>query len=414
MARQLEKLTAREVDVATTPGYLHDGGGLYLQISGSGSKSWVYRFTFNGKRRESGLGRYPALSLANARVKCRAGREQVALGIDPIVQKAAKRAADIAAAAAALTFKQVTAAFIKAKRGEWSLKHAADWESTFERYAYPILGALPCAAVTTPLVLQVLEPEWGGKTATMQRLQNRLEVVLEYATSREYRTGPNPARWVGHLENTLAAPRKIKGAVHHKAMDYRDAGEFMAKVRATEGMAARALELALLTAVRAGEARLAVAGEFDLVERVWVIPADRMKGRREFTVPLSEPAMKLLEPLLATCESGESYVFPGTKHGQPTNDRALLDLTKKLSGDAGLTDHGRRSTFRDWAAETTSHDNFVVEMALAHAIESGTEAAYRRGDLLEKRRRLMNDWAGYVGQPRRPADVVTLRTAISG
>lgn len=380
--------------------------GLALQVSGAGARSWILRKMIAGKRRDMGLGGFPDVTLAGAREKARQIRELVDQGIDPIEDRRAKRAALAAERAKAMTFAQCVTAYLDAHGDSWkNAKHRQQWANTLDTYANPIIGNLNVAAVDTGLVLKVLEPIWKTKTETASRLRGRIENILSWATVRGYRQGENPARWKGHLDKLLASRSKIQLVTHHAALPYAELGGFMADLARMEGMGARALEFAILCASRSGEVRGATWGEFDLAAGVWIIPAERMKAKREHRVPLSSKAVSLLNTLPRL--DGTELVFPGT-NGELSNMSLTAVLRRMNRGD--LTAHGFRSTFRDWAAEQTAYPSEVVEMALAHTIGNKVEAAYRRGDLFDKRRRLMDDWAKYCGTIGGAAgEVVALR-----
>lgn len=360
------------------------------------SATWILRYSIDGRRRDHGLGGYPEVGLAEARDRARAARQAIFEGRDPIAVRQADSLARKAAAAAAVTFKTAAADYIKANEKGWrNTKHGQQWRNTLETYAYPVLGDLLVRDIETAHVLKVLEPIWAEKNETATRLRGRIESVLDAATVRELRTGPNPARWKGHLDHILPAPRKVAKVEHHAALPYADLQPFLARLRAAEGMGARALEFAILTAARSGEVRGATWGEIDVQAAVWSIGAERMKGGRAHRVPLSPEALALL----ASQPQGEpdAPVFPSTK-GTALSDMTLTAVLRRLK--VPVTAHGFRSTFRDWAAECTNYPNEVCEQALAHAIENAAEAAYRRGDLFEKRRALMNDWATFCRAAR--------------
>jgi integrase len=409
MGRKASELNALAVSRLTSPGFYSVGGvsGLALNISSKFAKSWILRIRIAGKRRDIGLGGYPSVTLAGAREKARAMRELVESGVDPIDDRRAKKAALAAERAKAMTFAQCVAAYLEAHGDGWkSTKHRSQWESTLTTYAGPVIGNLDVSAVDTGLVLKVLEPIWKDKTETATRLRGRIESVLAWATTRGYRTGENPARWKGHLDTLLAAPSKIQKVVHHAALPFAEVGAFMSELAKQQGFGARALELAILTAARSGEVRGATWEEFDLGAAVWTIPASRMKAGKEHRVPLSDKAVELLKTLTRIAET--DVVFPGVK-GQPLSDMSLTAVLRRMErGD--LTVHGFRSSFRDWAGETTAYPREVIEHALAHQLQDKAEAAYARGTLFDKRRRLMADWARYCATIQVPADnVVTLR-----
>lgn len=397
MARLVKRLSAKAVEHIKAPGYYSDGAGLYLQVSDSGSKSWIFRYTLNGKAREMGLGSVMAVSLEEARAKARECRAQLDRKSDPISLRKAANQARRLEEARALTFDQCAAAYIKSHRAGWkNPKHAQQWENTLATYASPVFGALPVQAVDEGLVLQVLGPLWENKTETATRLRSRIELVLDWARARKYRDGDNPARWRGHLDKLLPKRSKVQKVRNHPALPYAELPAFMEALRGRSGIAAVALEFTILTAARISEVVNATWPEFDLEAQMWTVPAERMKAAREHRVPLSEPALCILRIL----EQGKQsdFVFPGWKVRRPLTDAACRKLLCGM-GRRDLTVHGFRSTFRDWCAEQTNYSREVAESALAHVISDKTEAAYRRGDLFEKRRRLMDDWAHYLAKP---------------
>ena len=400
------KLGAKQVQALKARGHYGDGGGLWLQISDFGTKSWVFRFTRNAKTREMCLGPYPDVSLLDARDKAAACRAALRDGLDPIEQRnTVKRTAD-SNAARAVTFKDEAEAYIEAHRAGWkSAKHAEQWTATLETYAFPFIGKQLVSEIDTALVMKCLQPIWTTKTETASRVRGRVESVLDYATALKHRTGDNPARWRGHLENLLAKPSKVAGREHHPALPYMLAGAFMAELRAQEGVSARALEFTILTGTRTGEAIGARWDEIDLANALWTIPAARMKAAKPHRVPLSKAAVAVLKGMQGL---DAVNVFPGGKADKPLSNMAMLVLLQKRMNRPDLTVHGFRSTFRDWAAEQSNFPNEVVEMALAHTIEDQTEAAYRRGDLFEKRTKLMEAWAGYCGRVLTDATVTPI------
>jgi integrase len=402
MARKIGRLTGLAVTRATKPGFYADGGGLYLRVGPTGAKSWVFRFRVDGKRRDMGLGPLHAVTLAAAREKATACRTERTDGRDPLEVRRATKLADKLTASKAVSFRQCASAYIEAHRLGWkNEKHAAQWGSTLEAYAYPVFGDLPVQAIDTALVMKTLEPIWRTKTETASRLRGRIEAVLDWATAREFRQGDNPARWRGHLDHLLPQRTKVQKVQHHPALPYVEIGAFMGEVRSQEGHAARALEFLILTAGRTGEVIGARCDEIDMVEKTWTVPSNRMKTGKEHRVPLSPAASGLIEAQ-RTIAPGE-FVFPGGRPGKSLSNMAILKLLERMKRD-DLTAHGFRSTFRDWAAEQTNFPREVAEMALAHTIGDKVEAAYRRGDLFEKRRKLMEAWATYCeSQPTNEA-----------
>jgi integrase len=397
MAPRIEnRLTARMVDQAKVPGYYGDGGGLVLRIAESGSKVWLYRYKTHGRVREMGLGPIRDVSLAEAREAAREARRLRRAGADPIDAKRQRRVAAKLDSAKVVSFSQCADAYIENHRASWkNEKHAAQWEATLRTYAYPVFGGLPIAVVDTALVVKVLDPIWSQKSETASRLRGRIEAVLDFATVRGYRFGENPARWKGHLKEALPAPNKLRKVQHHAALPYTEIGAFMADLCTREGGAAAALEFAILTAARTGEVIGARWSEVDLTTGVWTIPADRMKAGVEHRIPLCKQALAVLHRVSATKVHG--IVFSGQKPGRPLSNMALLMMLRRM-GRNDITAHGFRSTFRDWAAERTAVASEVAEAALAHAIANRVEAAYRRSDLFEKRRLLMQQWGSFCDQ----------------
>lgn len=393
MARRAKDLSALEVARLTEPGHYAVGGvvGLYLYVGEAGAKSWVLRLMVGGKRRHMGLGSYPSVTLSQAREKARDARNSVEGGEDPILVRKAAKSRLLAQQATQKTFEQAAEAYIDSHGDAWrNSKHRAQWIATLETYAHPVMGKLLVQDVHQEHVLQVLEPIWKTKNETAVRLRGRIENVLDWATVRKYRTGENPARWKGHLDHLLAMPSKIKKVEHHRALPVDAMTAFMGKLRSAEGTAARALEFVILTAARSGEVRGATWSEIDLKERVWTIPAGRMKAGQEHRVPLSDRAIELIRSLPKIDKV--DFLFPGMKGG-PLSDMSLTAVLRRMQVDA--VPHGFRSTFRDWVGERTNFPREVAEQALAHVLQNKTEAACRRGDALEKRRALMQSWANF-------------------
>lgn len=352
----------------------------------------MLRVMIGQRRRDMGLGGYPDVTLAGAREAARRAREKIKAGIDPIEEARAARSQLRAAQASALTFEQASRAYIASHEAGWrNAKHAQQWRNTLESYAYPLVGSLLVRDVALPHVISILEPIWLTKTETASRLRGRIEQVLDWATARGLRDGPNPARWRGHLDKMLPRPSKVARPGHHAALQLDGMAAFMKRLRAVAGMGARALEFAILTAARSGEVRGATWSELDLTAAVWKVPAERMKSGKEHRVPLSPAALSLLEGLPHM--AGEALIFPAPRGGQ-LSDMTLTAVLRRMHVDA--VPHGFRSTFRDWCSERTNYPNEVAEMALAHTIGDKVEAAYRRGDLFDKRRRMMHDWASFV------------------
>jgi integrase len=378
------------------PGRHADGGGLHLLVKESGARSWVYRFMLNGKSRDVGVGAAAgpeAISLADARDAAAALRLKVKAGTDPLEERQRKAAEVLAAAQAAkvagITFKAVAEDYIAANEGSWrNNKHRQQWKNTLATYVYPVIGELPVAEVATAHVLKIIEPIWKDKAETASRVRGRMETILDAAKARGYRQGENPARWRGHIAQILPARSRLTRG-HHKAMSYEAIPDFVGKLRKREAVAALALEFSILTAARTGEVIGATWDEVDLGKAIWTIPAARMKAGKEHRVPLSPRAVEILK---ATQELRKDWLFPAGKGGK-LSGMAMTMLLRRMN--VAVTVHGFRSGFRDWAAECTGYAHEVAEMALAHTIENKVERAYRRGDLFEKRQRLMSDWAVY-------------------
>jgi integrase len=404
--RQLQRLSAKEVNNKRTPGYYPDGGGLYLQISPVRTKSWIFRFTLFGRSREMGLGSLNTVGLAEARTKASECRKLLLDKIDPIAARDTEHAQKAVESARSVTFAECARRYIETHRAGWkNEKHADQWTNTLETYAGPVIGKLPVAEIDTSLVVKVLEPIWSKKTETASRVRGRIESVLDWARVRGYRQGENPARWRGHLDKILPKRSKVAPVVNHAALPYADLAEFMIELRKQEGTAARALEFTILTAARTGEVIGAVPGELDFSKAVWNIPAARMKARKPHSVPLPLRAVEIVEEQV---KLGGTYVFPGQKDGEPLSNMAMLALLERMGRD-DITVHGFRSTFKDWAAECTAFSNHVSEKALAHIVGDRVEAAYRRGELFEKRRQLMMAWAKFCGTRPRKGEVVPIR-----
>jgi integrase len=402
-------LTAKKVEREKRPGRYRDGHirGLYLQIGPTGGKSWGLRYERDGRERWLGLGPADTFSLKEARERARAARQLLTDGIDPIDHRKAERAKLAAAKAKLLIFREATQRYFDQHEGKWrNPKHRAQFLSTLKQYAFPMLGNMAVSAIDTPAVLRAIEPIWMEKTETASRVRGRVESVLDWCTVRGYRTGDNPARWKGHLSEVLPARGQVAKVNHHAAMPFAELPSFMAELRKREGVPARALEFAILSAGRTGEVIGAQGNEIDLGEKTWMIPAGRMKGGKEHKVPLSERAIELLRGL--PTEDGNGFVFLGPRGGSGLSNMAMTQVLKRMDrGD--VTVHGFRSSFRDWASETTNFPNHVVEMALAHVVGDKVEAAYRRGDLLVKRRQLAEAWSKYCTSPPPAGAVLPMR-----
>jgi integrase len=399
MARASERLTALKVEKAKRPGMYADGGGLYLRVTPDGAKNWVLRYMLDRKPHWMGLGPLALYSLADARTRALDARRKRHEGIDPIGARRAERARQRLEAAKAITFSQCAESYIASHRAGWrNAKHKYQWNATLETYAAPVIGVLPVQAIDTALVLKVLEPIWTAKPETASRLRQRIENILDWAKVRGYREGENPARWRGHLDKLLPARAKVAAVEHLAALPYAELPTFLTELRSREATAARALEFAILTAARTGEVIGARWNELDLLDKTWTIPSARMKTHREHRVPLAPRAVAILQEMAKhrpAGDDGASYAFGGAKAGKPLSDMGMLMLLRRMGRGDDLTVHGFRSTFRTWAAELTNFPREVIEAALAHTIGNKVEAAYQRGDMFEKRRRLMDAWASY-------------------
>ena len=392
MPRLMHRLTAVKIAGLKAKGFHSDGGGLYLRVTNTGTKNWIFRFKDGGRTRDMGLGALGDVSLARARQLAAEARQRHQQGCDPIEARAEAIAASKRTKAQGTPFRECADQFIASHEAGWrNAKHRCQWRSTLRTYVFPILRDVSVNAVDTTLVLKVLEPIWTLKPVTANRVRGRIEVVLDWAKARGMREGQNPAAWRGHLDHLLPARSKVRRVRHHPALAYAEIPRFMAKLRVHASISARALEFVILTAVRTGEAVRARWNEIDLRQGMWTIPADRMKGAKEHRVPLSGRAIDIIKELAEVRQN--EFVFSGTKQGMPLSDIALLMLVRDLR--PGITVHGFRSTFKDWCAESTTTPNFVSEAALAHAIGDRVEAAYRRADLFDKRRKLMDAWAAY-------------------
>jgi integrase len=409
---KLGKLSATKVEKTKQAGMYGDGGGLWLQVRAPHVKSWIFRYTVNGRARAMGLGPVGTVSLVDARRRAAEARALLLDGTDPIADRDEVRAKRKLAAANAVTFKECAAAYIQQHKAGWrSAKHGEQWAKTIATYAEPVFGALPVQSIDTGLVMRVLQPIWTTKAETAARVRGRIEKVLDWAKVQGYREGENPARWRGHLAALLPKQSNFARVEHHAALPYRQMGEFMAEMGKQEGNAARALELAILTAARTGEVIRARWAEIDLSEALWTIPAERTKTHRKHRIPLAPAAVAVIEKMRARAE-GE-FVFPGARPSVSLSNEAMRAVLMRM-GRTDITPHGFRSTFRDWAAEQTAFPREVAEMALGHAVGSQVEAAYRRGDLREKRRKLMEAWAAYCAASAKGGKVVQMKRESEG
>jgi integrase len=403
--RTLNRLSAVELKNKTKRGYYADGGGLYFRVSEFGTTAWAFRYTVAGKAREMGLGPYPHVTLKEARERAEKARRDLRDGIDPIDARKEAYSARIASTATVRTFEQCAAEYIAAKEPEWkNAKHGEQWRNTLATYAYPQIGKMLVRDVEQAHILEILKPIWTTKTETASRLRGRIENVIDYATALKYRTGDNPARWRGHLDKILPTPSKVAKVENHAALPYEVMGSFMVELRKHIGQGARALEFAILTAARSGEVRGATWAEIDLNAAEWTVPKERMKAGKEHRIPLSPAAVQLLENLPRM--EGSNLLFPSTK-GTELSDMTLTAVLRRM--ERPITAHGFRSTFRDWAGETTAFPREVIEHALAHQLKDKAEAAYARGTLFNKRRQLMEAWATYCATEKRAAEVVGIR-----
>jgi integrase len=430
------KLTAAKVKAESRPGRYNDGAGLYLLVRPDGRKGWVLRYRLAGRQRDMGLGAHPEVGLAAARQAAKEARDRLRAGADPIEARAAERAALArkVADAGERTFRAVAERYVARHEPSWrNDKHRAQWRSTLVSYAYPRLGDRDVAGIDRAAVLEVLEPLWSRAPETASRLRGRIEAVLDHAAARGWRTAPNPARW-RDLRHDLPAPGGLKPVAHQPALPWPRLPGFLAELRARPATAARALEFAVLTAARTGEVLGATWREVDLESATWTVPARRTKAARPHRVALSPAALAVLEQMRPLAAGPDSFVFPGQRRGRPLSNMALLVLLRRMQrpaakagsgripdGNAGprwadaegrpITPHGFRASFRTWAGNATGFPREVVEAALAHAVKDKVEAAYARGDLLERRRPLMQAWADHAGGRggARPVDTVAPR-----
>jgi integrase len=394
----MPKLSAVRTRSLTTPGRYTDGDGLHLYVRDQTHRFWVLRYRFGGRQRDMGFGRFPEVSLAEARELARRAREQLRQGSDPLDAREAHRTRIATEAAGRRDFRTVAEDYIAAHESSWrNDKHRAQWRSTLETYAYPQIGTLPVTQVSRDHVLGVLKPIWKTKTETAKRLRGRIETVLDFAIANDWRGEPNPARWRGHLAKLLPPPSRLSPVEHHAALAHADMPEFMQALRARVGTAARAFEFTILTAARTSEVLGARWNEMDLVRSIWTVPAARTKAAREHRVPLSKPASAILNAMRRSDPAPNDYVFANESQ-QALSSMAFLMLLRRMER-TDITVHGFRSTFRDWVSEATTHPREVAEMALAHVNKDKTEAAYARSDLFDKRAELLAEWAAHCAEP---------------
>ena len=433
----VNKLNALKVEKLTKPGRHADGNGLYLNVSPTGAKSWVFLFQFGGRRREMGLGPLSLIPLKRARDLAIDCRRRVAEGVDPLEERKPARGQKVRGRQAqspstvpatrtsetstvisstGLTFKDFAEEYVGRLEAGWrNPKHRQQWRNTLSTYAYPHIGDRLCGEVSTDDMLAVLTPIWSAKPETANRVRGRIEAILDAARVQGHRTGENPAQWKGHLSHLLTPRAKLARVKHHGAMPYKDVPAFYAKLRERTGSGAMALRFAILTAARSSEVRLATWSEIDLKDAVWTVPPSRMKADREHVVPLSAEALAILQESRKSFDDAppdDSYVFPGLRNGR-LSENTLNDMVGRMGLDQ-FTAHGFRSSFRDWAGDETDFQREVAEAALAHVVGDRTEAAYRRGTALEKRRALMNAWSSYVAGTGAGARPVEKATAASG
>lgn len=402
MGKAVKKLSARTVATIAKAGRHSDGDGLYLNVTPSGARSWLFIWKRDGKRREMGLGPAGSVPLARARELATECRAQVAAGLDPIE---ARNAAEKSKSGIP-TFGTVADALIAAKENEWrNAKHREQWRASLTEFAAP-LRSKPVDEIDTATVLAVLTPLWQAKLETASRLRGRIEAVLDAAKAQGHRSGENPAAWRGHLCHLLPKRSKLTRG-HHAAMNYQDVPAFLAKLRGCDAIAAMALEFCILTAARSGEVYGARWAEIDLSAKVWIVPASRMKAAREHRVPLADRALDIIKKL-SEARTGD-FVFPSPRGQRPLSHVAMAKVMRRLEVEEA-TVHGFRSAFRDWAGNETHFPREVAETALAHVVGDKAEQAYRRGDALEKRRELMEAWAGFC-EPRAGPNVVPMRKA---
>lgn len=380
--RNINKLAA--VSLRQLPAGMHgDGGGLWLDVRAAGSRVWIFRFTRHGRAHSMGMGPLNTISLSEARVKAREARKLLLEGIDPLAARAAKRKPG-------LSFRDAAESYVEAHSAGWrSEKHRQQWGTSLGTYAFPVIGAMPVDAIDTAAVLRVLKPIWVAKPETASRVRSRVELVLGWATAQGLRAGDNPAAWKAHLQHMLAPRAKVARVEHHAALPHSEVAGFVAELRAVPGVAARALELLVLTASRTAEVLGATWAEIDLEAAQWVIPGSRMKNQRDHRVPLSEPALAILTGLATDNQETRS----ARKVFGELGPLGMARLLGKLCG-AGPTVHGMRASFRSWCADRGVARE-LAEQALAHSVGSAVEAAYNRSDLFERRRALMSDWASY-------------------
>ncbi|MFC3095675.1 DUF4102 domain-containing protein [Alteromonas sediminis] len=395
MAKLTNKLTTKLVEHIKESGFHADGNGLYLQVSKSGSKSWAFRYQLNGKPTWHGLGSVTKPNnLQAARMAAIECKQLLKEGIDPKVHKKRLIQKNHADSIPTPTFRQCAISYIESKRSGWkNAKHCAQWKNTLETYAYPVIGELPISTIDIDHVLSVLQPIWHDKTETASRVRQRMESILSWAKVKKYRHGENPALWRGNLDQILPQRNRVQKPKHHNALHYRELPAYFKQLRQTNSISARLLAFTILNVSRIGESRDATYSEIDFISNTWIVPASRMKAGKEHHVPLTTESLAIIEELTPARRAAHDFIFPGIQAGKPISASAPLKLLKRTHPD--LTVHGFRSTFRDWCAEQTTYSREVAEAALAHRIKDKAEAAYQRGNLMEKRRALALEWEQY-------------------
>lgn len=396
MSLRSNQLKSVFVQNINKPGRYFDGNGLYLQVTPKGSKSWIFRFAKDGKEHRMGLGPLSLISLAEARMKALEAKRSLFDGKHPLQEKKTREIQVKLKRKNINTFDQCKELYLAQHKPAWDPVTYRQWNNSLKYYVTPTIGNLPVSEIDTELVLRVIQPIWHDKTETASRVRNRIELILDYAKVLGFRTGENPARWRGHLDNLLPNRTKLKPIKHFKALPYKELPSFVQKLRARNCTTSLALEFLILTATRTNEVLEARREEFDMSDNLWIIPANRMKAKKEHRIPLCPRAKQIIEKLSVQSDfSAKDLIFPGANANKPLSSNALLNLLERMGVD--VTVHGFRSTFRDWAGETTSHPREVIEAALAHSLQDKAEAAYARGDLLKKRKALMDDWSNYAG-----------------
>ena len=394
MPRKAAELSPLSISRLKEPGLWAVGGvaGLYLHVNARGARSWILRVVVGDKRRDMGLGGYPDIGVADARQKAREARLKIEHGVDPILLRKQAKSELMALQATDKTFEQAAGEYIKIHADSWSNdKHRKQWESTLAAYAFPVVGKLSLRHIRQEHILKILEPIWATKTETATRVRGRMESILDWAKVKGLRSGENPAAWKGHLDHMLPAPTRLKKVEHLTAVPVREMPDFMIKLRQAAGTAAQALEFLILTAARSGEVRGITWQEVSLEDALWVVPAERMKMKREHRVPLSDRAVAILKSQPRIDEN--PLVFPAPR-GSQMSDATMSAVLKRMGIDA--TVHGFRSSFRDWCGDYTNYPRDLAEQCLAHGADDPVEAAYRRGDALERRREIMNEWSKFV------------------